>query len=239
VPSEIDQDLRFEMLKSGFASTLSIALLMPLASVAETVSCKTTSLTVEVMDEALGETICTTAERGANMLRACHLGLPPDILVVVYDELPGVSSRCVGKYECDENRISIRSPEHLDSARDPTSAFFNVDQVAFFKSVLVHELAHAAFEHTACQSARCPNNHEYVAYVMQMQALPAAARQTIIDNYRVSSPVDPQLLNSFVAALAPDRFAAIAWQHFTEADHGCDFVGDLISGNETLQLLTE
>lgn len=222
-----------------FFAALVAALLVPFTSTAEPVVCKSSSLTVDAADDALVETICTVAERATTMLSACYLQLPQDIQVVVYDDLPGVSSRCVGTYECAENRISLRSPKHLDAARDPSSAFSAVEKSVFFTSVLIHELAHAAFENTAREAARCANNHEYVAYVMQMLSLPAHVRQVIVDSYRAPSPVDPYLLNSLIAGMAPDRFAAIAWQHFTEEGHGCNYVRDLITGRETLQLFPE
>lgn len=89
---------------------------------------------------------------------------------------------------------------------------------------------------TASRLASCANNHEYVAYAMQMLLLPANERQKIVTTYDIASPIDPLLLNCFIAAMAPDRFAAIVWQHYSEQGNGCSFVRELVSGEATLGL---
>jgi len=64
--------------------------------------------------------------------------------------------------------------------------------------------------------ASCANNHEYVAYAMEMLSLPAHERQKIVAAYDIASPIDLLLMNSFFAAMAPVRFALIVWQHYSE-----------------------
>lgn len=219
--------------------SFALALLFPVAGEAEPKACETSTVSVESDNDTLVETVCKTAEQARLMLNACHLSLQEDILVVVSGLLPGVSPRIIGIYESAENRISVLSPEELQSALLFGSAFAGIEKNIFFKSVLIHELSHAAFENTACRSGSCVENHEYVAYAMQMLSLPVPYRQKIVNEYRITPPIDPLLLNSFIAVMAPDRFAAIVWQHFSEEGNGCSFVRDLASGKSTLGLVSQ
>jgi len=211
-------------------------MVFPAVGAAEPKTCAATTVSVEAVSEMLVQQVCETVRHTRLMLGACHLSLPRNILVVVSDELSGPSQRCIGIYERAQSRISVLSPKGLHSVVDPLSAFADIEEQIFFESVLVHELTHAAFEYTASGLASCANNHEYVAYAMQMLSLPAHERQKIVATYDIASPIDPLLLNSFIAAMAPDRFAAIVWQHYSERGNGCSFIRELVSGESTLGL---
>jgi hypothetical protein len=141
----------------------------------------------------------------------CHLSLPEPVLITVADTLPDSIEGCVGYFECATNRIFLRTPDAIAGSRDPLSAFPILDPKVQFDSLVVHELAHAAFQQTGCTAAICPENHEYVGYAMQMWALPDQARTAIVDRFRKHEPIDARRLNMFIAAIAPDRYAAYVW----------------------------
>ena len=206
---------------------------------AEILKCKGELAFVVSEDPLIASSVCATVERTSKFLGKCGLSVATPVHVSVSDELPLVGKGCLGLFECEQQQIWLRTPAGMAEVRHEIGNFNGLDDQVVFESIVAHEWAHAAFEQTACQSALCVDNHEYVANVAQMWSLPESLRDQLVAEFPVKAPVDTHRLNAFVAALAPDRFAAIAWQHFSEEGNGCDFVADLIEGRRTLQLLPE
>lgn len=217
---------------------LLIAGLAALPAAAEEVACPGTVASVDAADPALVGSVCSAVRRASEFLERCGLAVTAPVEIRVSDEPEGLAAGCLGLYECEAQQIRLRPPEAMQELR-ASFTFEGMDALVLFESIVAHEWAHAAFEHSACGSALCVDNHEYVANVTQVWSLPDEVRLRFLAEHPSDGPVDPDLLNGFIAAFAPDRFAALAWQHFNEPGNGCAFIEDLTAGRQTLRLRVE
>lgn len=212
---------------------------LPVLADADDAICDGGQVLVTAPSEPLALSICDSVGRALALLDECDLRLSDPITISIFDNLPNPSHNCFGFYECDSNRIWLRSPDSVANVIGESALYLGFEPKVVFDSIVAHEVAHAAFAHTACADAACLANHEYVAYVIQMWSLPPSVRNEIVARFGQYEPVEPMRLNAMIAVMAPEKFAALAWQHFSEAHHGCDFVQDLATGRTSLAIVWE
>ena len=166
-------------------------------------------------------------------MSTCNLDVPAPITITVVPEL---EEQCLGVYHCGEGRIEMLPPDAYADLRNRTgaSAFAAVSADAFFESVLRHELAHAALDTMPCPFKSCITGQEYVAYTMQVRFLPEddirAFEAASSDSYRVTRDA----LSPMILGMAPDLFAQRAWQHLSQRDDACAFIGQIARGQVLL-----
>lgn len=169
--------------------------------------------------------ICEIAARAAEQLSTCNLNVPEPVLIEVVDAL---ETGCLGVYHCGERRIEIERPAayaaHLAGG---SGAFAPVSEQAFFESIIRHELVHAALDEMPCPFDSCVVGQEYVAYTMQVRFLPDADRAAFAAVDPVDGQVSRDILNPMILMMAPDLFARRAWQHLTQRDDACAFIGQI------------
>ena len=214
-----------------------MVLSLPTGALAETVVCSESLVSVTAPNASRAQSVCTTVMATLPKLAQCDLQLSHPLSITVLNDLPGVSDTCFGYYVCDGHRIFVRSPGGIAEITQLSRLYKDIAPEVVFDSIVVHEVSHAAFEQTACEDALCLANHEYVAYVMQMWSFPLVVRQKIVEQFGQDEPVEPIRLNDLIAVIAPEKFAALAWQHFNQPGNGCDFVGALVTGNVSLEIL--
>lgn len=225
-------------MKRGSNLLLLVALMWtPTLALPADLVCESVEAVVSAPSPSLARSVCASVEETVDLLAQCDLALSDPIKITVLDGLPNNSHGCFGYYECDSNRISIRSPASIAEVSGQSTLYAGLEPVVVFDSLVAHEVSHAAFAQTACRDAGCLANHEYVAYVMQMWSLPPPIRSGIVERFGQLEPVEPMRLNELVAVMAPGKFAALAWQHFNEDGNGCDFVQDLATGQTTLEII--
>ena len=222
---------------AGFV--LAAFLLAGAAGAGERLTCADPAFSVESATTEFSERMCDLVDRALPALEACRLEVSAPVHIVVSDDLGSVPEGCLGYFLCDQSEIRIRTIDGMARAVSGGSMFSTIDKETYFESVVVHEMAHALFEQTACARAKCAENHEYVAHAMQMAWLPEADRERLVTAFPAGDPIDPLRLNAFMAAFAPDRYAATVWQHFSLPGNGCAIVGRLVAGEQSLQLMPE
>ena len=210
---------------------------LPTRSPAETVVCAESMVSVTAPHASRAQSVCATASVTLPKLAQCDLRLSLPISITVLNDLPGVSDTCFGYYVCDGHQIFVRSPQGISEITELSLLYEDMAPEVVFDSIVVHEVSHAAFEQTACEDALCLANHEYVAYVMQMWSFAPVVRQKIIKQFGQDEPVEPIRLNDLIAVIAPEKFAALSWQHFNQPGNGCEFVKKLVSGRASLEIL--
>ena len=231
---------RVDALRPGTCLPLLSALIWsPVLAQADDAICEGANVSVTAPTLPLAHSVCDSVEETLSLLGQCDLALSDRVKITILDDLPNVSHACFGFYECDSNRILIRSPESIARVSGQSALYVGLDANTVFDSIVSHEVSHAAFAQSACRDAECLANHEYVAYVMQMWSLPPAIRGEIVERFGQVEPVDPMRINELIAVMAPAKFAALAWQHFNEDGNGCDFIQDLATGRVSLEIVWE
>ena len=138
--------------------------------------CSETDIAV-LADPEAAPSICRMASSAIAELATCSISLDRPILIEIVDALP---AGCIGQYHCGEDRIEVLSPTEAHADLKAENPMSGIDPDAFYYSILVHELAHAALEELPCPFADCYATQEYVAYAMQMRSLSEEARATLL-----------------------------------------------------------
>jgi hypothetical protein len=212
------------MMTRGTALALGIAMIASTMH-AVTADCPTAGVRVEYSDARNADLVCAAVADAVDALALCDLPvLPPRLRVEVVDEL---ADGCVGLYHCGEAWIEVLSPQAMARRRDPDSAFGFLDDAAYFRSVVVHELAHAATADVPCPIGDCVVADEYVAYATQILSLSPAGARSFAESADGSAPASSADLNRLFLRLAPDRFARAVREHLARRDDPCDFIRGL------------
>lgn len=220
----------------GIASAVALACFLGAspwggADAAQT-ECASGRVTVSAQSEELAQRICDVSDAAAEQFATCNLEFPAEpISIFVLDELP---LNCFGVFHCGKNRIELLTPRVMAGKRAEDSIFTDLPPLVFFDSVVVHELAHAAFETMKCPEGNCTAAAEYVAFAMQFMSLPPELRSTVADPERARREVSRDELMPFIYFLKPDLFATRVWAHFQQQPDACGFIGQIVRGEVEL-----
>jgi len=198
----------------------------PLA--ADPVACTDIAVTVDAPDPALGSRICQVAKRGLSEMAACGVLVPFPVTINVVDTLP---DGCIGLYHCDEQLLEVLSPKNMSLKRVSKSAFADVPDAPFFDSVVIHELAHAAFDAVPCPFGSCPATAEYVAYAMQIMSLPSGELAKFEASFEFEKRVSYDEINAIILFMAPEKFVRKTWGHLSQRGDQCAYIRQIMNGN--------
>jgi hypothetical protein len=219
---------------SGFRITAIAASLVVSATAiaADTRRCTGTDVIVTFQQEADAALVCDAANKAVQLFDSCDIpALDRTIRIALNDNLrPG----CAGLYHCGEDHIEIVSPAVIQSRRDGQDAFGALGRDAYFQSVVVHELAHAASDGIPCGVGDCVVGAEYIAYAVQVMSLDDEARMSFEQTAPMGKPVSIDTLNPFLLLIAPGQFAQTVWAHFSQQDDACGVLGQIIDGTVVL-----
>ncbi|SLN39936.1 hypothetical protein ROJ8625_01877 [Roseivivax jejudonensis] len=189
--------------------------------------CDDASLTVEGGSAAVRQRICDVVAREVPKLASCNVRVPADLTLRIEKDL---APDCMGLFHCGKSLIQLLPPDLMSERRRPDRAFATVPDGAYFDSVIVHELTHAAYDAVPCPFTHCVATTEYVAYAMQIRSLPPGARAAFEAASEIDHDIARDELNAMYYAFAPDRFAQKAWLHFTQREDGCALIGQVMDG---------
>lgn len=209
---------------------ISLVLLLTSASLsAESTLCPDTKVSVIASHKEQEEMICTAAAHANELFEACNV--PPisrPVLVKVVDD---IYAQCVAMYHCGDDFIEILSPSRMEERRKEDSAFVFLPTSKYFYSVVIHELAHAAFDAVPCPIDSCVVGSEYVAYSLQVLSLTEKERLAFEKNAGLDRVVGRDELSALILYMAPHLFSQKAWTHFSQREDPCGYIGQITGGN--------
>tara|TARA_R100001369_G_scaffold54774_1_gene81667 strand:- start:150 stop:827 length:678 start_codon:yes stop_codon:yes gene_type:complete len=200
---------------------------------AEPLECPDPRFEVLSDDDALAQKVCAFARESAEKLAACNVPISETrrVRIELVTEMP---EECLGLYYCGEDKIEIPMPEVMQSMRLSDSSLSHVSPEAFFRSIIVHELAHAAFDEVPCPFGSCITASEYVAYNMQVMSLPEADITIFETGLDKSKKISRDFLNPVILFMAPDTFMTWAWIHLNQRPDACAYIDDVMEGRVRL-----
>lgn len=153
-----------------------------------------------------------------------------DILDSVFlhsEEKP--SFRILGQFDAKQNRIMVTS---INGQRDMAKEkpIFGVPyDVALFRSVVAHEVAHAIAEDNFHVEEPTRMAHEYIAYIVQLATMPPQLSQRVFASIPSQGFESELEINPMVYGLNPDVFAVKAYLHYLRPEVGMAFLQTLLS----------
>ncbi|MDH5531112.1 MAG: hypothetical protein OEY05_13850 [Paracoccaceae bacterium] len=209
-------------------ATAALALLV-FSARADTVSCENPLITVNAMNSATAELICTAAQRAQTLFADCNI--PPLATPIKIDTVTELEPGCAAIYHCGEGRIEVLEPSLMNEGRPADNAFVFLGPEAFFQSIVVHELTHAALDGIPCPFDRCLIAQEYVSYAMQVMSLSEGEKAAFAAHSSYNRQISRDELNEIILFMAPNRFIQKTWAHLSQRDDACEYIGQIIDGN--------
>lgn len=173
---------------------------------------------------------CRSAGEARQTLLSCGVVLEAPLEITVAESVDGALGPCLGVYHCGENRLEILTPGAMRSSRDKEGAFASISEDAFWDSVLVHELTHAAYDEIECPFSSCVATSEFASYAMQVYSLPPEERARFGEEVALGSGASISAISAVMYFMAPDRFAKYAWLHFSAQSNPCAYMALVMQG---------
>lgn len=193
-----------------------------------TTYCDGTQISVTTRDSSYAKLTCEAVQMANDIFAQC--GIPRVTGPLKIDLVTQMKDTCIALYHCGENWIEILEPGLMQARRSTDGAFSFLDPEAHYQSVVVHELAHFAFDEVPCPFETCMASNEYVAYAMQIMALSPEGQQDFDRLSGIDGPVSRDELSAIILLMAPDRFAQKVWAHLSQQSHPCVFIGQIMDG---------
>lgn len=218
---------KFGALKPVAAASLT--LLGSLAN-ADMMACRDTpSVTVSFQEPEHAGLVCTAVKQAANLFESCNV--PPLSHPVHIELVEDINAHCVGLYHCGEDLIELLSPPLMQIRRAPDGAFFHLDRDAYFQSVVVHELSHAAMDRVSCPFENCVVSTEYISYAMQVMSLDPDAQALFEQRSNLDRRVSVDEISAMILYMAPHLFAQKAWAHLSQREDACGYIAHIVDGS--------
>ena len=216
-------------MKGNVMRVLPIVAFVSLASplVANPTTCPNGLVTATTDDPAVAERICNASDHAISLFAMCGFELPEPIEITT---LSDVDANCFGVFHCGEGRIEILTPDGMDALMKEDSIFAPISKESFFDSVVVHELAHALYDETKCPYPHCLATSEYFAYSYQIMSFNDEDRAALEAGIDMEQRISRDYVVGILAVMSPDRFTQRVWQHFSQRDDQCAWLGGILSG---------
>jgi len=195
-------------------------------------SCEGTNISVSTRSEAFATLTCDAVDKATVLFARCNM--PPIASPMKIEIVRDLKDDCVALYHCGEDWIEILEPPMMASRRNPDGAFSFLGLDDYYQSVIVHELAHAAFDDVLCPFGACIASSEYVAYAMQIMSLPPDAQMEFVKTSGLGRQVARDELSAVMLFMAPGRFAQKAWAHLSQQPNPCAYIGQIMDGTVLL-----
>ena len=202
-----------------------LSLAQPLA--AEPALCPNGAVTTLTESPALHDRICRASDRAISLFGDCGFALPEPVEITTTSR---IEPKCFGVFHCGEARIDLLTPEAMDAIREEDSLFAPIETDAYFDSVVVHELAHALYDGTDCPYPNCLATSEYFAYSYQIMSFSDADRAALEAGIDMERTISRDYVVGILAVMSPDIFARRVWQHVSQRDDQCAWLGGILSG---------
>ena len=198
---------------------------------AETMQCADPRFVVTGNDTAVLERACKVVSDSREALASCGVLIERPIAIEVKEAIEGDFGSCLGLYRCGEDLIEMLSPEAMRETRDRDGPFELVSEDAYWDSVLIHELTHAAYDKVICPFSACVATAEYASYAMQVRTLPNDQQALFGQTIELSGKPSHDSISAMMLFLSPDHFAKYAWLHFQAREDSCGYMQLIMDGN--------
>lgn len=176
--------------------------------------------------------VCEAANEAVRLLATCGIVQRSPFRARIVVDLPEeCPPSALGFFDASTDQVIVASYEECLEMTDSEDRFGIPMSRPLYRSLLVHEFAHALVNQNADIERTA---HEYIAYVTQFASMESDLRNRIMTKYPHHNPIEDRELNSSYFYLSPPDFAVKAYSHFNMPGKGCGFVQDLVQGHRKL-----
>lgn len=175
---------------------------------------------------------CTSARRTLRHLGRIGVVLRNQLAI---DIVPGSSlaggMQSYGRFDPDANRVSVARPADIGKLRREQDPYSALPPRALFRSVLAHELVHAALQSNDLPMSRDRIAQEYMAYAIEIQLMGPRSRRAFLRAAPVVVSNDLGQFTELGLAFAPQAFGAAAYRHYSGVRDRPAFLAGVLQGS--------
>lgn len=184
--------------------------------------------------------ICDAAGDALHYPSSCGLRLQSRLVVDVADEpLKKGGLDVFGCFDAEKDTIRLLGFERCSQAAAGNRAYAALPADQFYKSIIIHEVAHKVFRSNLGKRFVARAGYEYVAYPVQITLMPETERRQFLSPIKTSAPPDLSRFADMLLLMAPEAFAAMAYEHFALPGNGCRLLEDLLTETRSFLISDE
>jgi hypothetical protein len=176
--------------------------------------------------------VCSAAATAVRLLVRCGISPRRPLHVEVTSEVrhPLRHGVILGFFDAKRERVLVTREANVPALVKGTP-YPALPQREFYKSLIVHEVVHAAMHQNLKRPAFTHAAYEYSAYTLQIESLAANERDNFLKAFdQTAVKVDATPFTDLILFFDPYVFAARAYQHFKSSPDGCVHLRALLSG---------
>jgi len=199
---------------------------------ADEVRCPDTNVTViSANDQEIG-IACQAAMEALGFFAVNGLDTSSAVKVYLVSELPDVAG--AASYGCyDHSTRSVHMLHFSDCLEQGPWADLPIDRT-LYKSLLIHEVAHALADRNFSVPRPGVLAHEYLAYVTMFATMPAGKRERVLEKVPGTGFESVDQMSVTYYLMDPLRFGAEAYRHFLKLEDRKTFLKDVLSGRVSI-----
>jgi len=195
------------------------------------VPCRKVPVDVSGASQEERQLICEAAVRATELFGQCEFETHQRIRVHVTNRPPTVCGvDAFGSLDVKDQRIRLVDAQTCRKMANANAAYASLPYREFYKSLVVHEVAHHIFRSNLDERAVSHATHEYVAYAIQIASMPSYVRDRFLNSFRRKPPTDLSPFVDMVYLMAPAYFGALAYDHFSAPGNGCRILREIVEG---------
>lgn len=192
------------------------------------VRCDTRNVSVRSPDAAGARIACDGARDAIRFLAAQGFAVDSEVRVDLVPEVPrAAGNHALGCYLEAEGRVLVLAfPEFTK-----LGSWMNLPADAtLYRSLVAHEVAHAAGACNFKVAAPSIQAKEYIAYVAMLATMAPALRERLLSQFPGEGFEGDWQMGTTIYLLDPLRFGAQAYRHFLKPANGRDYLQAILSG---------
>lgn len=198
--------------------------------------CERQGISVTGADDLEYEAACSGAKTAISFLKSCNIDFegPLDIRFEA-DMRDECGADTYAMFTVADKSIRVNSYKTCHLLFDQSKLAGRIPFDLFFKSVVAHETTHAAVDRIGSESAKRRIAHEYAASVVQYSMYDPAVVRKLAGDLIDTPHVALSDFSDIVYGLSAEKFAVMAYTHFTGPDGGCKTLRDLVTGERQMR----
>lgn len=173
---------------------------------------------------------CFAANQAIHLLGHCGIRLQRPLHVQIMSEVRHpLGGAIFGLFDPREERVLVTRETNIPPLVGGTP-YATLPLRDFYRSLIVHEVVHGIMHQNLKQPGATQAAYEYPAYALQIESLPANARDGFLQSFDRAAISANTIFNDPVLLFDPYFFAVRAYHHFKASANGCDHLTALLKG---------
>jgi len=195
------------------------------------VTCANASARVIGATAREADSACAAAAKAVAHFAACGLApRRPVVVTVVPPDAVICEENIYGRFDLKDQSIRVVSSKGCPRTEPAASPYATLSRAELFSSSVVHEVAHDLLWQSLAGRPVSQGAQEYVAHAVEIGALAPETRARFLAGQPTTEVHNLLAFGTNMLTMAPDKFAVLAWAHYSQPRNGCNMLRGIVTG---------